>query len=77
MEHRKLQRWTRQVQETWRHFDLVRRNCNHLVAHVARSLGLAVPTDAAQSPEAFVRALEELNADRADRAKERGRAKQL
>jgi hypothetical protein len=66
--HRKLQGWTRHVQETWRHFDLVRRNCNHLVGHVARSLGLTVPADSAQSPEAFVRELEGLNAQRAGRS---------
>ena len=51
--------------QTWRHFDLVRRNCNHLTGHVARGLGLAVPADAAQSPEAFVRELEALNDGRA------------
>jgi hypothetical protein len=66
-QHRKLQRWTRQVRDTWRHFNLVRRNCNHLVGHVARSLGLVVPADATQPPEAFIRELKDLNARRAGR----------
>ena len=66
-ERRKLQRWTRQMRVSWRHFDLVRRNRNHLVGRVARSMGLVVRADGAQSPEAFVRALDALNAERAGR----------
>jgi len=49
---------------TWRRYDLVSRNCNHLVGAIAGKIGLSVPGDYADVPESYVRALHAANAGR-------------
>ena len=48
----------------WRRYDLVGRNCNHMVGHVAGRLGLAVPGEPSDLPESYVRAMQAANGGR-------------
>lgn len=49
---------------SWRRYDLMQRNCNNMVADVARHLGLATPGDTADIPVNYVHSLAALNGGR-------------
>lgn len=50
--------------KTWTRYDLVGHNCNHLIALVARQIGLSTPTDYADLPINYVHALQAGNTGR-------------
>lgn len=50
--------------DTWQRYDLVGRNCNHLVGRIARQIGLGDPGGYADLPENYVRSMRAANGGR-------------
>jgi len=61
---RKTTNLLHQLPATWTHYDLFGRNCNHMVARVARQIGLDAPGDFTDLPENYVRKLQAMNGGR-------------
>jgi hypothetical protein len=61
--------------QTWRRYDLLDRNCNHMVGAIAQGVGLNAPGDHLDTPENYVRALKAQNGGRERASWRAGRAK--
>jgi hypothetical protein len=58
----RIVRKIRSLRNTWRHYELIVRNCNSFVSEIASSVGLRTPMIAAQYPVHYVTELRALNA---------------